>query len=82
MLGDEVLTPDSSRFWNADSYEVGRRNPRLDTQILRDWVDSDACQWQPYKRQEPPQIPADVVKQTSDRYQEIYETLTGRTLNE
>lgn len=82
VLGDEVLTPDSSRFWSADNYEPGKHNPRMDTQILRDWVDSDACDWQPYKLQDPPEIPADVVKQTSGRYKEIYETLTGRTLNE
>lgn len=82
VLGDEVLTPDSSRFWNADSYQVGKPNPQLDSQMLRDWVDSEECHWQPYKLQTPPEIPESVVQQTANRYQEIYETLTGRTLNE
>ncbi|UEJ82350.1 phosphoribosylaminoimidazolesuccinocarboxamide synthase [Brachybacterium halotolerans subsp. kimchii] len=77
-LGDEVLTPDSSRFWSADAYREGVTQPNLDKQFVRDWLTSDASGWDRTSGQEPPELPADVVAQTRDRYVEAFERLTGR----
>ena len=72
-LGDEVCTPDSSRFWPADSYEVGRGQPSFDKQYVRDWATSTG--WD--KLPPAPAIPADVVEQTRERYVTAYERLAG-----
>ena len=72
---DEVLTPDSSRFWPADQWEPGRTPPAFDKQPLRDWL--EATGWD--KTPPPPSLPADVVLATRDRYVEAYERLTGRS---
>jgi phosphoribosylaminoimidazole-succinocarboxamide synthase len=72
-LGDEVCTPDSSRFWPADSYEVGRAQPSFDKQYVRDWATSTG--WD--KLPPAPPIPADVVEQTRERYVTAYERLAG-----
>ena len=72
-VGDEVLTPDSSRFWPADSYEVGRQQPSFDKQYVRDWA--AATGWD--KRPPAPAIPVDVVAGTRERYVEAYEQITG-----
>ena len=77
MLGDEVLTPDSSRFWSADSYVEGRTQPSLDKQFVRDWLTSRASGWHKGTDTPPPALPAEVVEQTRDRYVEAYERLTG-----
>jgi phosphoribosylaminoimidazole-succinocarboxamide synthase len=77
ILIDEVLTPDSSRFWPADSYEPGRPQPSFDKQYVRDWLDSSGWDHAP----PPPQLPADVVAATSRRYVEAYERITGRLLS-
>jgi phosphoribosylaminoimidazole-succinocarboxamide synthase len=69
VLGDEVLTPDSSRYWPADSYEVGRSQPSFDKQYVRDWA--SASGWD--KRPPAPEIPADVVAGTHARYVDAYE---------
>ncbi|MGY5766258.1 phosphoribosylaminoimidazolesuccinocarboxamide synthase [Brachybacterium sp. DNPG3] len=78
LLGDEVLTPDSSRFWDADTYRTGVAQPSLDKQYLRDWLISPASGWHRGAGEEPPALPADVVAQTRARYIEAFERLTGK----
>lgn len=78
-LGDEVLTPDSSRFWDAAAYEPGHAQPSFDKQFVRDWLTSDASGWDKNSGQEPPQLPAEIVEKTRARYIEAYERLTGQT---
>ncbi len=73
VLGDEVLTPDSSRFWPVEGYAVGKGQPSFDKQIVRDWA--SASGWD--KTPPAPEIPADVVEQTRARYLEAYELITG-----
>lgn len=77
-LGDEVLTPDSSRFWSADTYVEGRTQPSLDKQYVRDWLTSPASGWSRGSGSEPPRLPEEVVVATRARYVEAYERLTGR----
>jgi phosphoribosylaminoimidazole-succinocarboxamide synthase len=74
-LGDEVLTPDSSRFWDAALYSPGKAQPSFDKQFVRDWLTSDASGWD--RVSEPPPLPAEVVEKTRARYIEAYERLTG-----
>jgi len=76
ILADEVLTPDSSRFWPAESYAVGSNPPSLDKQFVRDYLES--LNWN--KQAPGPQIPDDVVARTSDKYLEAYRMLTGKNL--
>ncbi|WP_120522188.1 phosphoribosylaminoimidazolesuccinocarboxamide synthase [Arthrobacter celericrescens] len=78
-LGDEVLTPDSSRFWDATSYEPGKAQPSFDKQYVRDWLTSAESGWDRAADTPPPALPADVVERTRARYVEAYEKLTGRT---
>ena len=80
ILGDEVLTPDSSRFWPADAWEPGRVTPSFDKQYVRDWLTSPASGWDRDGDQAPPVLPDDVVERTRERYLEAYERLTGRPL--
>ncbi|MFT0847278.1 phosphoribosylaminoimidazolesuccinocarboxamide synthase [Actinomycetaceae bacterium L2_0104] len=77
FLADEVLTPDSSRFWFADSYEPGRSQDSLDKQFVRDWLTSPASGWDRGSGEQPPQLPDDVVEKTRERYIQAYEKLTG-----
>ena len=77
VLGDEVLTPDSSRFWPADDHEPGRAQDSFDKQIVRDWLTSPASGWDRHGDAPPPPLPADVVERTRARYVEAYELLTG-----
>ena len=79
-LGDEVLTPDSSRFWPADAWQPGRAQPSFDKQFVRDWLTSPASGWDRASDAAPPALPADVVERTRDRYLEAYERLTGERL--
>jgi phosphoribosylaminoimidazole-succinocarboxamide synthase len=79
MLIDEVLTPDSSRFWPADSYEAGRGQPSLDKQPVRDFLDG-LTEWD--KSPPPPDLPDHVVRETTDRYLEIFRRLTGTELDD
>jgi len=74
ILIDEVMTPDSSRFWPADQYEPGRAQPSYDKQFVRDWL--TASGWD--KNSDPPALPADVVSKTREKYIEAYERLTGK----
>ncbi len=74
-LGDEVCTPDSSRFWPADTYEPGRSQPSFDKQFARDWATSTG--WD--KLPPAPEIPDDVVARTREKYIEAYERITGNS---
>ena len=80
VLGDEVLTPDSSRFWPADAWAPGQATPSFDKQYVRDWLTSPASGWDRGGDQEPPALPDVVVERTRSRYLEAYERLTGRPL--
>jgi len=73
LLIDEVLTPDSSRFWPADGYQPGRSQPSFDKQFVRDWLES--VKWD--KNSPPPNLPEEIVKKTREKYVEAYERLTG-----
>jgi phosphoribosylaminoimidazole-succinocarboxamide synthase len=73
ILCDEVLTPDSSRFWPADAYEPGHAQPSFDKQYVRDWLDQSGWDHEP----PPPALPAEVIEQTAARYREAYERITG-----
>ena len=75
-LIDEVLTPDSSRFWPADQYVVGKNPPSFDKQYVRDWL--EALGWN--KKAPGPELPADVAAKTSEKYHEAYKQLTGKNL--
>jgi phosphoribosylaminoimidazole-succinocarboxamide synthase len=77
-LGDEVCTPDSSRFWPADQYEPGRAQPSFDKQFVRDWASSTGWDRTPPA----PAIPADIVAKTRAKYVEAYELITGEPLEE
>ncbi|MCI0383481.1 phosphoribosylaminoimidazolesuccinocarboxamide synthase [Streptomyces sp. CNQ085] len=77
VLADEVLTPDSSRFWPVDAWEPGRSQPSFDKQIVRDWLTSPAAGWDRGGEVPPPELPAEVVERTRARYIEAYELLTG-----
>jgi phosphoribosylaminoimidazole-succinocarboxamide synthase len=74
ILIDEVLTPDSSRFWPADLYSPGGPQPSFDKQYVRDWLDESGWDHNP----PPPELPAEVVQATRDRYVEAYERVSGR----
>lgn len=74
---DEVLTPDSSRFWPLDSYQIGSNPPSYDKQYVRDWLENSG--WD--KSSPAPALPDDVAKKTSEKYCEVYKQLTGKTLS-
>jgi phosphoribosylaminoimidazole-succinocarboxamide synthase len=81
ILVDEVLSPDSSRFWPADSYEPGHGQPSFDKQPLRDYLDAEkrAGRWD--GNYPPPRLPKDVIEATSERYLDIFRRLTGHSLD-
>ena len=72
-LGDEALTPDSSRFWELESWAPGKSQPSFDKQFVRDWLTSSG--WD--KESTPPELPAEIVEKTAQRYQDAYERITG-----
>ncbi len=74
VLGDEMLTPDSSRFWPADGYEPGHGQPSFDKQFARDWLTDN-------KGRHDWELPADIAQKTIDKYLEAYELLTGKPLS-
>jgi phosphoribosylaminoimidazole-succinocarboxamide synthase len=80
LLIDEVLTPDSSRFWPADRYQPGRSQPSFDKQPLRDWLARERGEGRWNGEAPPPTLPDDVIQATSERYLEIYQRLTGSPL--
>ena len=82
VLADEVLTPDSSRYWPADSYEEGAAQPSFDKQYVRNWLTSSKSGWDPADGVQPPELPGSVVEATRDRYIEAYERLSGRRFSE
>jgi phosphoribosylaminoimidazole-succinocarboxamide synthase len=79
VLADEVLTPDSSRFWPADAWEPGHPQPSYDKQFVRDWLTSPESGWDRRSAEPPPPLPAQVVEQTRAKYVEAYQLLTGET---
>lgn len=76
ILADEVLTPDSSRFWPGDTYEEGSDQPSFDKQFVRDWL---TAHWD--KTGNPPRLPQDIIDATSAKYIQAYETITGKTFD-
>lgn len=74
ILADEVLTPDSSRFWPGDEYAPGKDQASFDKQFVRDWLDAN---WD--RTGNPPRLPQDVIEKTSEKYIQAYEKITGRT---
>jgi phosphoribosylaminoimidazole-succinocarboxamide synthase len=79
VLADEVLTPDSSRFWPADEWQPGRTQPSYDKQIVRNWLTSAESGWDRSSGEPPPSLPEEVVARTRARYIEAFELLTGET---
>jgi phosphoribosylaminoimidazole-succinocarboxamide synthase len=79
VLADEVLTPDSSRFWPAAEWEPGHSQPSCDKQIVRDWLTSPESGWDRSSGEAPPPLPQAVIDRTRARYVEAYELLTGET---
>jgi len=79
VLGDEVLTPDSSRFWSAAQWQPGRSQPSYDKDVLRKWLLSPESGWDRSSGEPPPSLPAEVVERTRSRYVEACELLTGET---
>ena len=73
VLADEVLTPDSSRFWPGDLYEEGKNQPSFDKQFVRDWLSAN---WD--KQGNPPRLPQEVIEKTTEKYIQAYEIITGR----
>jgi phosphoribosylaminoimidazole-succinocarboxamide synthase len=78
ILVDEVLTPDSSRFWPADQYQPGAPQPSFDKQFVRDWLDATGWDHEPPA----PDLPPEVIEQTAARYQEAYARITGESFAE
>ena len=79
VLADEVLTPDSSRFWPADDWRPGRAQASYDKQIVRDWLLSPESGWDRSSGHPPPPLPEAVVERTRSRYIEAFERLTGQS---
>jgi phosphoribosylaminoimidazole-succinocarboxamide synthase len=77
VLADEVLTPDSSRFWPADQYQPGQTQPSFDKQYVRDWADEAGWDHEPPA----PELPTEVVEKTREKYVEAYERITERKLD-
>ena len=82
VLGDEVLTPDSSRFWPADGYREGAVQPSFDKQYVRDWLTGPESGWDRAADGPPPSMPDDVVAATRARYVEAYERISGRSFDD
>lgn len=78
VLADEVLTPDSSRYWPADSYTVGEVQPSYDKQFVRNWLTGPESGWDRHGDTPPPALPAAIVSATRDRYIEAYERISGK----
>lgn len=78
VLADEVLTPDSSRYWPADQWQPGHAQPSYDKQYVRDWLTSPASGWDKDSGEAPPALPDEIIAKTRDRYVEAYEKLTGQ----
>lgn len=81
VLADEVLTPDSSRYWPADEWHPGGAQPSFDKQYVRDWLTSPESGWDRHSGEQPPPLPDHVVERTRDRYLEVFTRITGRILD-
>ena len=81
VLADEVLTPDSSRYWPADQWEPGHAQPSFDKQFVRDWLSSPESGWDKDSQSPPPELPSHIVEQTRGKYVEAYERLTGEVFS-
>ena len=81
VLADEVLTPDSSRFWPADQWIPGQAQPSYDKQFVRDWLSSAQSGWDKNSGEAPPELPEEIIAKTRDRYIQAYEALTGEKFN-
>lgn len=81
VLADEVLTPDSSRYWPADGWQPGGPQPSYDKQYVRDWLTSAASGWDRHGTLPPPPLPDEVVQRTRERYLEVFTRITGQTLD-
>ena len=82
ILADEVLTPDSSRFWPAEGYEPGRVQPSFDKQYVRDWLTGPESGWSRASETPPPPLPEEVVRATRSRYVEAYERISGLSFDD
>lgn len=82
VLADEVLTPDSSRYWPADSYTIGQVQPSFDKQYVRNWLTSTESGWDRAADDTPPALPAEIVAATRARYIEAYEQLSGKQFSD
>ncbi|MGY5319084.1 phosphoribosylaminoimidazolesuccinocarboxamide synthase [Neomicrococcus lactis] len=80
-LGDEVLTPDSSRFWDGATYAPGKSQDSFDKQFVRDWLTSPASGWDKNSGEKPPVLPEEIIEKTRARYVDAYERLTGLTFS-
>ncbi|MCX5199903.1 phosphoribosylaminoimidazolesuccinocarboxamide synthase [Streptomyces sp. NBC_00237] len=79
VIADEVLTPDSSRFWPADDWQPGRAQKSFDKQFIRDWLSSQASGWDPKSSSPPPALPQEIIDASRAKYVEAYERLTGQS---
>lgn len=77
ILGDEVLTPDSSRYWEKDQWNPGGAQPSFDKQFVRDWLTSPASGWSKDSGEAPPPLPPEIVEKTREKYVQAYERITG-----
>jgi phosphoribosylaminoimidazole-succinocarboxamide synthase len=82
LLIDEVLTPDSSRFWPRDTYRAGGPQPSLDKQPVRDYLETQVAAGKWNKQAPGPSLPEEVIRATTDRYRDVYRRLTGRSIEE
>lgn len=82
VLADEVLTPDSSRYWDAETYRPGLVQPSFDKQIVRNWLTSPESDWDRATDNPPPPLPDDVAQRTRDRYIEAYERISGLSFDD
>ena len=81
ILADEVLTPDSSRFWPAEEWRPGRAQPSFDKQFVRNWLTSPESGWNQNDGAAPPALPQEIVAATRERYLDAYQRLTGTGLS-
>lgn len=82
VLADEVLTPDSSRYWPADTYEEGKVQPSFDKQYVRNWLTGSKADWNQKDGTPPPPLPGSVIEATRERYIEAYERISGRKFSD
>src|ERR1700733_11655410 len=82
LLADEILTPDSSRYWPADEYQPGVVQNSFDKQFVRNWLTSPASGWDRHGTEPPPPLPADIITSTRDRYIDAYERISGLSFDD